>query len=266
MTAPSPRTLALAGIRVLVTRPEPLHGPLWTALTSAGARAIPISLLRIESVDAPGLPTSAAAIAAYDRIAFTSSNGVAQFAACLDDAGRAALAAHPRIAAVGPSTADALARIGALATSVAAEHRAEGLADALGDVCGERILWPRAAGARAVLADRLRAGGATVDDFVVYRTVAPGDLSHDVLPPADVVTFTSPSGVSAFVEAFGIPAHLRVACIGPVTADAAHAAGMDVHAVAARYTLNGLVDAIGTLAIAAPLLPSSSPRQRGSIT
>ena len=35
-----------------------------------------------------------------------------------------------------------------------------------------------------------------------------------------------------------------VVCIGPTTAAAAEAAGLDVTAVAARHTLEGLVDAL----------------------
>jgi uroporphyrinogen-III synthase len=241
-------TLPLTGVRVLVTRPEPEHGPLWTALTNAGATAIPVALLRVEPVEAAGMPTSADAITEYDRIAFTSSNGVAQYVARLDDAARHALAAHTNIAVVGPATARALEAIGARAAVVASEHRAEGLADALGDVAGQRILWPRAEGARAVLAERLRAAGAVVDDVVVYRTIASGEATGVALPEADVVTFTSPSGVSAFIEAFGIPRDLRVACIGPVTADAARVAGIDVHAVAEPYTIDGLVHAVESLA------------------
>ncbi|HEV2641629.1 MAG TPA: uroporphyrinogen-III synthase, partial [Candidatus Elarobacter sp.] len=116
-----------------------------------------------------------------------------------------------------------------------------------------------------VFAERLRARGATVDDFVVYRTVAPG-AGLDALPHADVVTFTSPSGVAAFIEAFGMPGDLRVACIGPVTADAARAAGVEVHAIAQSYTLDGLVEAIVALVLPSPpRVPSSPPRKRGSI-
>jgi uroporphyrinogen III methyltransferase/synthase len=35
-----------------------------------------------------------------------------------------------------------------------------------------------------------------------------------------------------------------VACIGPITADTARAAGLTVDVVAAEHTINGLVDAL----------------------
>jgi uroporphyrinogen-III synthase len=130
---------------------------------------------------------------------------------------------------------------------------AESLAEALGDVSGRRVLWPRAADARDVLADRLRARGAEVRDVVVYRTVhapLPADAVARVRS-AHAVTFASPSAVRSFVASLGTaplgtPADaVRVACIGPVTEAAARALGVRVDAVASPYTDAGLVAALG---------------------
>jgi uroporphyrinogen III methyltransferase/synthase len=64
----------------------------------------------------------------------------------------------------------------------------------------------------------------------------------------DVVTFTSPSTVRGHVARFGRPPPgVSVVCIGPVTADAARELGLEVHAVAARYTVPGLLEALGRL-------------------
>jgi uroporphyrinogen-III synthase len=108
---------------------------------------------------------------------------------------------------------------------------------------------PRAAGARDALPDRLRQRGSTVDVLELYRAVAPPGLAaalNRVLGDLDVVTFTSSSTVRHFVEAVGhdLPPHVRVACIGPITAATARDAGLPVAIIAEEYTTQGLVDAL----------------------
>lgn len=106
---------------------------------------------------------------------------------------------------------------------------------------------PRAAVARDVLPDGLRAKGWTVEVVEAYRTVrpdvAPGVL--DALKSADAVTFTSSSTVTGYLELLGAD-HVPpvVACIGPVTARTARAAGLHVDVEASVHTIDGLVDAL----------------------
>jgi uroporphyrinogen-III synthase len=110
-----------------------------------------------------------------------------------------------------------------------------------------RVLLPQAEAARPVLADGLVAAGWTVDAIVAYRTVA-ADVAPALLERArgaDAITFTSGSTVTGYLAAAGdgaVPA--VVACIGPVTAGAATAAGIAVTAVAAEHTIDGLVAAL----------------------
>jgi len=66
-----------------------------------------------------------------------------------------------------------------------------------------------------------------------------------------VLTFASASSVAGFARALGGNRHAieaardkTVACIGPVTAQAATAIGLHVDAVAREYTGDGLVDAL----------------------
>jgi uroporphyrinogen III methyltransferase/synthase len=110
---------------------------------------------------------------------------------------------------------------------------------------GGAVLLPRAAAARDVLPDGLRAGGWTVDVVEAYRTVT-AEPDADALAAAadaDAVCFTASSTVTAYL-ALGAPVPPVVACIGPVTAGTARRAGLPVTVVADRHTVDGLVDAL----------------------
>jgi len=241
-------TTPLSGRRVVVTRFEMEDGPLASALRRAGAQPLVVPLIGIDPVHQDD---SAAAISLeeFDWIAFTSANGVRMFWARLDTANQAAFRSHRSIAAVGPATARAVAALGATSAVTAPEFVAESLADALGDVEGMKILWPRAAGARSVLSDTLRTRGAEVVEQILYDTVARTvqDETRSMILEADAITFTSPSAVNAFVACFGTSVTPKIVCIGPVTEHAAAEAGLPVAAVARVFTLDGVVGALSDM-------------------
>ena len=110
-----------------------------------------------------------------------------------------------------------------------------------------RVLLPRAAVARALLPDGLRAKGWEVDVVEAYRTerVPPSEEQLVAARRADAITFTSSSTVTSFVESAGREAVPPVvACIGPVTAETARSCGLVVDVVADVHTIDGLVDAL----------------------
>jgi uroporphyrinogen III methyltransferase/synthase len=127
-----------------------------------------------------------------------------------------------------------------------------------GDVQGLKILLPHADIGREVIADELRRQGADVTEVVAYRTVVvepdregEPDIYRMLLERRiDVVTFTSASAVRSFARMLGAePAAdlLRttvVACIGPVTAEAAAQLNVKPTITPTSYTIPGLVDAI----------------------
>jgi len=63
-----------------------------------------------------------------------------------------------------------------------------------------------------------------------------------------VITFMSPSAVKSFSQLIGgqnrtsLLDNVKIACIGPVTAEAAKDLGLKVDGVAERYTVEGLID------------------------
>ena len=60
-----------------------------------------------------------------------------------------------------------------------------------------------------------------------------------------MITFTSPSTVENFIKLMGkdypLPSTVKIACIGPVTAEATRKAGLNVDILQERYTVPALV-------------------------
>jgi len=165
----------LAGVTVLVTRPPGQADGLCERIRAHGGDALPWPAVEIlptaedEAVERaldPGMPP--------DWLIFISRNAVQH--------GAATLATHPRpqIAAIGPSTAAALAKAGVTPTLAASKPDSEGLlADpAFSNVQGKRVVIVRGVGGREALALGLRARGARVGYEEVYRR-------HRPQPPAE---------------------------------------------------------------------------------
>jgi len=199
----------------------------------------------------------------FTDLVFTSRNGVRAFRHALDaSAGKGATGAidvralaQVQTWAVGPATAAAMRELLVLsADHVPARATADGLvalAASVG-VTGRRFLFPAAAGARRVLPQGLSALGASVLELAVYETVpepsAPARLLSALEEGLTLLTVASPSAVDALAAALdeaGIPrGHIPVAAIGPTTAEAARAAGLDVAVVPERFNLEALAAAI----------------------
>lgn len=157
----------LAGVGVLVTRPQHQAGSLVRAVENAGGEAIRFPVLEIVPREPSDIAEDAAALASPDIAIFVSSNAVRHG---LDHA------AHARIAAVGPATAKAIADAGATvdilsATGFDSEHL---LAKAdLTDMAGKTVRIIRGQDGRDLLGDTLQKRGAQVDYLAVYERRLP---------------------------------------------------------------------------------------------
>jgi uroporphyrinogen III methyltransferase/synthase len=267
----------LFGRRIVITRPRLQAAEFAELLEASGAEVVPFPT--IETVPPASLAPLDDAIRRadqFDWVVFTSANAVRVFFTRLEKLGADVRDWHrSRFAAIGPQTAKAVQQHCVRVETVPDEFRAEAVAALLAQVGvgGQRILLPRAAGARDVLPTRLRALGATVEEVVTYTTVLPqanADELHEQLLRGDVdlVTFTSSSTVHNFVAAFagsphGVLAHARVGCIGPITAETAHSYGMQVTIQPATYTIPAFADAIVRYYLEAPPKPrrASAPVQ-----
>jgi uroporphyrinogen III methyltransferase / synthase len=258
----------LFGKRVLVTRAREQAGSAEVLLSEAGAEPVVVPTIVIGPPDDPApLARAVADLRAgqYAWVAFTSANGVERTWGGLVAAGGDARAfGAARLAAIGPATAAALEQHGLRADVQAREYKGEGLAEemlrAMGPVKDagagrDRVLVARAAKARQVLPDALKAAGWKVDVVAAYQTRPPDRASLDRLVGEleagriDVVTFTSSSTVDNLCDLLGdgavrLLSRPRVASIGPVTTETARARGLRVDVTASEYTLPGLVYAL----------------------
>lgn len=246
---------SLSGLHIAVTRPRGQAQGLLQGLRDLGAEPIHCPTIRIAGADAEEeLRGAVAGLQRYDWVIFTSANGVRTFWDVLvEEREQPVLPPGIRVAAIGPATARALAERGVTADVVPEEYVAEAVAEALteaGDISGLRVLLPRAAGARAVLPERLRAAGARVDELAAYESVPDADgiarLREAVdRGEVDMITFTAASTVRHYVEVAGADiGAARVVAIGPITAAAARELGLRVDVVAREYTEDGLLKAI----------------------
>jgi uroporphyrinogen III methyltransferase/synthase len=237
---------------VVVTRARPQASGLAATLGALGADVVELPVIRIvPRIDSAEVREAVRSIHSYALVCLTSANGVRLLFEALDGEGRDARAlANATVAAIGPGTAAALAGRGIRADLVPERSLAEGLVEALAglELEGRPVLIARAAEARDVLPRALRERGAEVDVVTLYETVAerPGSEAIEAALKADYLTFASSSTVRNFVEAVGdrAPDHARVVSIGPVTSEAARAAGLPVDVEAERHDLDGLVEAL----------------------
>ena len=215
-------------MRVIVTRPRAQAEPLAERLRELGHDVVLCPLIEIEPLgDGP------VDVDGYDWVVVTSANGAGELA-------RRRTGTMPRLAAVGPGTAEALRRHGLEPELVPVISTQEGLLEELPRPAG-RVLMAAAEGARTLLADELGA------DFVpLYRT----RLLRPAEPPqGDLVVLASGSAARAFAA---LELDIPAVSIGPQTTIAAEAAGLEVVAEAETHDLDGLVAAVRSARCSSP--------------
>jgi uroporphyrinogen-III synthase len=233
--------LPLAGRTVAVTRAAEQAGPLVTRLEALGALVFEVPLIAIaDPLDGgAALRAAVAALDTYDWVVLTSPNAARRF---LDAVGSGPVS--PRIAAVGPGTAQVVLDRGRGVDLIPQRAIGEGLVEAFARGPG-RVLFPRAEVARAVVAEGLADKGWTVDVVDAYRTVpAPVTPDHvKALLTADVVVLTSSSTATATASALAGAAPQRVVSMGIATTLTANNIGLPVAITADPSTIDGLLAA-----------------------
>jgi uroporphyrinogen-III synthase len=244
---------------VLVTRAAAQSGELCEELSARGAR---VKLLPLVSFPPPenydALDAALTGMETFDWVLFTSANAVQAVERRGNELNRGPNRAVklPRAAAVGPVTADAAEAAGFSVEYVAADHSGAGLARELGEeLRNKNVFLPRSDRANPELAAALRRCGALVTEVVAYRNLPPSmmdrqKLSESLGDGVDSILFYSPSAVQNFLELLGrerlgtLQGRVLMVAIGPTTANALSAAGIQRIARAADTTTKAVVEAL----------------------
>jgi hydroxymethylbilane synthase len=256
--------LPLTGRRVIVTRSAKQGRDLTEGLQRLGAEVIACPTIEIKDpTNWEQLDRALKHLSWYDWLAFTSANGVEYFLRRLDGLGhgRAELMGH-KVCAVGRKTAEKL-----FEEQISVDLTPERFtADALVEefikrfgirqrLRGARMLLPASRTTRDVIRPALEKVGVYVEVVEAYQTVLPATSGAEVTQliceaNADFIIFTSPSTVTnlaALLETDHLAPYLaktRVACIGPVTAEAAQMYGLEVHIQPDEHTSEAIVRAL----------------------
>ncbi|MGO0060191.1 uroporphyrinogen-III C-methyltransferase [Brevibacillus fluminis] len=248
----------LFGKRILVTRARSQASELSEQIAELGGEPFEFPLVKMVSPeDSKPLDDAIHQLGSFDWVMFTSANGVAFFFKRLRELGVDIRTMRAKIAAVGPKTAAVLEEKGLTVEVLPGEFRAEGLLDTLQGQLkpGERVLLPRADIARETLPKALRELGLDVTEADTYDTLIDAENIAETLEllqegAIHIITFTSSSTVKNFVQAMQghdltqLLSGVKIACIGPITADTARSLGLAVDWVATDYTIQGLLDVI----------------------
>jgi uroporphyrinogen III methyltransferase/synthase len=205
-------------VKVALTGTRP--APLAEHLRAEGFEVLHCALVRVEPLEGPLIDASG-----YDWVVLTSRNAVELLFGRLEGV-------LPRVAAIGPGTAESLRDRGLEPDLVPRLSTQEGLLAELPRPAG-RVLFAGAEGARDVLVKALAA------DFVpLYRTL---ELRPNAFPEVDIVVVASPSAARALAA---IRRDIRCVAIGPVTAEEAARRGLDVVAEAPSPDPEGVAQAV----------------------
>lgn len=242
----------LFGRRVLVTRPRHQACELMRLLGDRGADVLLEPAIEIAPPeDWQAVDRTIQRLGEFHWIVFSSANGVTHFLDRLMENADLRRLASVQIAAIGPGTAEELARYRLRADRMPEEFRAEALAAALTEeAAGRRFLLVRASRGREVLAEQLRAAGGAVEQVVVYRSRDVERASAEVAAALDEgridwITVTSSAIAQSLARMFGENLRrARLASISPVTSATLRQLGFEPAAEATVYTMEGVVEAI----------------------
>jgi len=245
----------LAGRRILVTRGASQAPKLSDGLRALGAIPIEVPVLEIRPpASYDPLDAALRRLDTYDWIILTSTNAVHALTERFAALGIVTPASSLQVAAVGSATAQAARDAGLSVALMPKDYVAESLVASLQEtIRGKRVLLARAAIARDVIPDALRAAGANVDVVDAYQNAlpaaAPAQLRGALNSGLDAVTFTSSSSVTHLGEAaraagiaFPLPGVPAIS-IGPVTSQTLREAGWSPAGEADPHDIPGLIAA-----------------------
>lgn len=210
------------GVRIIVTRPRDQAGPLVERLIAQGHEVVTCPMIEVEPISDDPIDA-----AGYEWVIVTSPNGADEVARRVRNV--------PKVAAVGPGTAERLREHGIEPAFVPRVSSQDGLLQEFPRPAG-RVLFAAAEGSRRRPIEELDA------DFVpLYRT----RLLRPQPPEGDLVVLASGSAARAYAEIGGRAPSVT---IGPETSRVAWQVGLVVAAEARTQDVEGLVAAVAQAA------------------
>ena len=209
-------------MKVIVTRPRDQAGPLVARVEALGHEVVECPLIEIERISDEPIDASG-----YDWVIVTSPNGADEIAR----RGRNL----PKLAAVGPGTAERLREHGLEPAFVPRISSQEGLIAEFPRPPG-RVLFAAAENSRRGPIEEL---GADFVPLYATRLLAPEP------PEGDVVVLASGSAARAYAAVGG---RAPAVSIGPQTTRVAESVGLAVVSEAASHDLDGIVAAVDAIA------------------
>jgi uroporphyrinogen III methyltransferase/synthase len=254
--------LPLFGQRVVVTRTRQQASELTRKLMRLGAEVLEIPTIRIvpREIDAAQAEKLSDFSTHFDWVVFTSPNAVALF---FSELARHEIdirsLAGVKIAVVGPGTRQAVEQFRLLVDLMPEIYTTEKLAAKFSDreVAKLRFCLPHGNLADPMLADSLKARGASVEGWTLYDTQPEeedltGALARYLREGAHWITFTSSSTVENWhalkLRPDSRAPQPKVVSMGPVTSATLHKLGYEITAESPASTLDLLVDTICRLA------------------
>lgn len=249
-------TKPLFGKNIVVTRSREQSSQMSEKIRELGGNPIEYPTIKIVPINEDQLDDRIAKLKDYSHIIFTSVNGVEVFFDGMKRLNKDARAfGNLHITAIGEGTRKALLDRGLAADFVPKKYVGEELVEGLTPLLSAdaRILLPRSKNARIYVAQELSKICA-VDEVQSYETVREDLETEDMAGllkdgKIDMITFTSSTTVSYFLEKAGIESlpyinQTKTVSIGPQTSKKCQELGIEVGIEAKIYTIDGMIEAI----------------------
>ncbi|TFJ93975.1 uroporphyrinogen-III synthase [Lentibacillus salicampi] len=244
--------MPLKGKRILITRDEKQAKEFADKVLQSGGTPVEIPLLQISCKGDEAIKKLRQTRETFRWLFFTSVNGVHCFFQFLGNGAiDNAFLADSKFAAVGRKTAQALESHGYQADFIPSTYSAEAMANeffAIYPCIEEPVLIIRGNRSRDVLPLWLDKQGIHFQMVEVYETgyrFSEKDNLNAILKQydLDVMTFTSPSSVDAFMEMKEVPVKNLPpsVCIGTTTEARASAFGLTNLLVPNEFTIDGML-------------------------
>lgn len=245
-------TRHLQGKRILVTRSEPQASVFAASIKAANGRPVVAPLIQIACVQSKQEEEMIKQLKDYVWIFFTSANGVTCFFEKVQAYAQEDALGQVKFAVVGEKTNAALKAYGYEAAFIPDTYDAATMAPAfLADHKGTGpMLIVRGRLSGTVLNEAFARHGIAFDCLEVYETVTNKKVKRPLTKTlqensVDMITFTSPSTVDAFIELApenGWTKDMPVACIGTTTEKRALEHGFTHLLVPKVFTVEGMIE------------------------